>query len=631
MKNYSVILLFLLLTLGELSAQQLFVLYEPGCMLRLQYEQAIARQPRMDYFSYQIPLANGQKLVLETGVEGNVKQNYLPPDYLRCNDPRLNAGLMESINSNTAKVFMLVPDGKDYLIQPVAMGAVLASQNNTLTYVSPLASFQFDTRNVIIGENLAYNNPNAKVFFEGRESMSCTGGYLIRQLMPRNAYPVIDYKMNPVLGVLERRLGSDGETTVGGVTMLRGVNGQSLNDFLAAYCANTAPVAATSTPPTSPATTDYAAVPATYGSVNPAPPVAYTPPAPVTTVPTAALPAPAVGGASGATTHTVVKGETLYALSRRYKVEVAQIKAWNGLADNTITIGQQLRVGESRMGTTAVAGIPNYNVAPPLMETRGPIAGSNPGAAQPVPYGGSVATPTAQVDEGHIVQPGETVASIALRYGYTEAKYREINGLGANEFIRIGQRLKTNDCPEINASTNATAAPAVYGTSVVTPSAYVAPNPIGTPVGPTSPSFPPPQQQPAATSPQYYNTAPSSPQPYSPTSPVAPGVNINNNPSFGQKGVIVPQAYQGSSGQSMNSLESTPTRTIGTPIGQTATYGQPVTNQAPAATRAVHVVQEGESLYSIANRYGITVDQLRGFNGLGNMDVIIPFQRLYIN
>ncbi len=638
MKNSSVFFLFLLLAFGELSAQQLFVLYEPGCMLRLQYEQAIARQPRMDYFSYQIPLANGQKLVLETGVEGNVKQNYLPPDYLRCNDPRLNAGLMESINSNTAKVFMLVPDGNDYLIQPVAMGAVLAIQNNTLTYVSPLASFQFDTRNVIIGENLAYNNPNAKVFFEGRESMSCTGGYLIRQLMPRNAYPVIDYKMNPVLGVLERRLGSDGETTVGGVTMLRGVNGQALNDFITTYCANTAPVAATSASAPSPApTTDYAAVPATYGSGNPTPPVAYTPPAPVTTLPTAppvsaspALATPAVAVSQGTATHTVVKGETLYALSRRYQVEVAQIKAWNGLVSNTINIGQQLKVSEGARGAAPIAATSNYSLAPPLMEARGPVATSNPGAAQPVPYGGSVATPTAQVDEGHIVQAGETVASIALRYGYTEAKYREINGLGANEFIRIGQRLKTNDCPDINNSTTTTAAPTVYGASVVTPSTYVAPNSIGTPVGPTSPSFQP-QQQPAAPSPQYYNTAPATPQTYNLTAPIAPSANINNNPSFGQKGVIVPQAYQGSSGQSMNSLESAPARTIGTPIGQPATYGQPVTNQAPAATRAVHVVQEGESLYSIANRYGLTVDQLRGFNGLGNMDVIIPFQRLYIN
>lgn len=630
MKNCSVILLFVLLALSELSAQQLFVLYEPGCMLRLQYEQVIAQQPRMDYFAYQIPLANGQKLVLETGVEGNVKQNYLPADYLGCNDPRLNAALAESINSNTAKVFILLPDGKDYLIQPVAMGAVLATQNNTITYTSPLASFLFDTRNVIIGENLAFNNPNAKVFFEGREPLNCTGGYLIRQLMPRNAYPVIDYKINPVLGVLERRLGSDGETTVGGITMLRAVNGQSLNDFLTTYCASTVAVAATPAKPVaSPEpTTDYAAVPATYGTVNPAPPVAYTPPS-REPVPSAVAPNTALGGAHDAATHTVGKGETLYALSRRYGVEVAQIKAWNGLSSNTINVGQSLKVsgGAQEAATQALA---NAYTSPPLMENRGPIATSNPGARQPVPYGGSVVNPTEQIDAEHIVQPGETVASIALRYGYTEAKYREINGLGANEFIRIGQRLKTNDC---NCPTNntATATPSAYGASVVSPSTYVAPTSIGTPVGPTSPTYSPTQAAPA--SPQYYNTAPAPPRQYNPSAPATTqGVNINNNPSFGQKGTILPQAYQERNGQTMNSLESTPARTMGTSIGQPNTYyNQPVTNTTPTIKRAVHVVQEGESLYSIANRYGLTVDQLRGFNGLGSMDVIIPFQRLYIN
>lgn len=42
--------------------------------------------------------------------------------------------------------------------------------------------------------------------------------------------------------------------------------------------------------------------------------------------------------------HTVVKGDTLYNISRRYGLSVAELKALNGLTNNTIYIGQQLKV-----------------------------------------------------------------------------------------------------------------------------------------------------------------------------------------------------------------------------------------------------------------------------------------------
>ncbi len=49
-----------------------------------------------------------------------------------------------------------------------------------------------------------------------------------------------------------------------------------------------------------------------------------------------------------ATYHTVQGGETLYRLSRNYGVTIAQLKAWNNLTDDTISIGQRLIVGTPR-------------------------------------------------------------------------------------------------------------------------------------------------------------------------------------------------------------------------------------------------------------------------------------------
>ena len=47
--------------------------------------------------------------------------------------------------------------------------------------------------------------------------------------------------------------------------------------------------------------------------------------------------------------------------------------------------------------------------------------------------------------------------------------------------------------------------------------------------------------------------------------------------------------------------------------------------------RSFYVVREGDTLYSIARNYGMTVERLRDINNLGGSEVIIPYQKLYLN
>ncbi|MDY8136430.1 glucosaminidase domain-containing protein [Aquimarina sp. 2201CG5-10] len=42
--------------------------------------------------------------------------------------------------------------------------------------------------------------------------------------------------------------------------------------------------------------------------------------------------------------HTVAKGDTLYSISRKYKITVEELRAFNNLKDNTIKIGQVLKI-----------------------------------------------------------------------------------------------------------------------------------------------------------------------------------------------------------------------------------------------------------------------------------------------
>mgnify|MGYP002627002744 CR=1 FL=1 len=54
------------------------------------------------------------------------------------------------------------------------------------------------------------------------------------------------------------------------------------------------------------------------------------------------------------TIHEVQKGETLYSISKKYGVSVADVQSANGLSDNGIKVGQKIKV-PTASGSTAVA------------------------------------------------------------------------------------------------------------------------------------------------------------------------------------------------------------------------------------------------------------------------------------
>lgn len=53
-----------------------------------------------------------------------------------------------------------------------------------------------------------------------------------------------------------------------------------------------------------------------------------------------------VSGGGEATSYTIVRGDTLYGISRQFGVTVGQLKNWNNIFGDTISIGQRLTVSE---------------------------------------------------------------------------------------------------------------------------------------------------------------------------------------------------------------------------------------------------------------------------------------------
>jgi LysM repeat protein len=108
--------------------------------------------------------------------------------------------------------------------------------------------------------------------------------------------------------------------------------------------------------------------------------------------------------AGGATSHVVRSGETLSGIAGRYRIKVAQIVAANGITDDRIYVGQRLRL-------------------------------------VPVSGGGSTGGTTGGTTT-YTVRSGDTLSTIARKFGTTVRAIQDANGIRDADVVVIGRTLK---------------------------------------------------------------------------------------------------------------------------------------------------------------------------------------------
>lgn len=116
---------------------------------------------------------------------------------------------------------------------------------------------------------------------------------------------------------------------------------------------------------------------------------------------------------AGATTHTVAAKETMFSISQQYGVSVDDIKQWNNLTSNTLSIGQEIIVRKN----SASARQATVNASTVATQTK-----------------------TAPANGVHVVAPKETMYSISKQYGISVQDVKDWNHIEGNE-ISIGQEL----------------------------------------------------------------------------------------------------------------------------------------------------------------------------------------------
>jgi len=214
--------------------------------------------------------------------------------------------------------------------------------------------------------------------------------------------------------------------------------------------------------------------------------------------------------------YTVKKGDSLWAISKRYNVSLNELYAANDLNKNSVLkIGQQIQIpveGGTATVTTVAADAyqpSDYNMATETYTVKGgdnlskiavkyntsvralkaannktsdlirvgeklmiPVAGTSSGSSTvtaPAPVA-AVEASAISADGTHIVKAGEYPATIARQYGMTASELLAINGITDPRKMQIGQKLKvssTDSAPNIvtKPATVAAEEPAVVASS----------------------------------------------------------------------------------------------------------------------------------------------------------------------
>lgn len=167
-----------------------------------------------------------------------------------------------------------------------------------------------------------------------------------------------------------------------------------------------------------------------------------------------------IPSAETSTLYIVKAGDTLYSIAKKFNTTVDDLIKINNLTSTALSIGQQLRVGinddsgsTDEGGTTipytVQAGDTLYSIAKKfnitlndLVKTNN-IKGTNLSIGQVL----QIPQPTGSTGTGgediiiYLVKPGDSLYSIAKKYGLTVEKLMQLNNLTSTN-LKVGQLLR---------------------------------------------------------------------------------------------------------------------------------------------------------------------------------------------
>jgi len=307
--------------------------------------------------------------------------------------------------------------------------------------------------------------------------------------------------------------------------------------------------------------------------------------------------------------HEVQKGQTLYSISRAYRVTIDAITRENVIPANGIQAGQMLRIPISEAAAGNASGTTATSQPVPMPKPR-PAAVSSPGAASS--SGIRISSEKIVFNNReffiHQVLKGQTLYSIAKAYKVTILDIDRENVIPASG-IQAGQVLRIPVSSSLTVTDEMMTPPAT--TAGGTKAATAAENPART--------VEKPQPMPVQEKPQSQSVQ---------EKPRSASQLPHQEQAEAASGKVTTDT-QASKTEEHAAAKETPEPPKEVQQQEPAPKSEPATVKPQPEKRRVHKVRKGESLSDIADKYGITVQELKKANkgvifAMPDMRLVIP-------
>ena len=143
------------------------------------------------------------------------------------------------------------------------------------------------------------------------------------------------------------------------------------------------------------------------------------------------------------TVYTISKGDSLYSIAQKYNTTVDTLVKYNNLSSTNLKVGEQLLIptSESKLNTyTVKSGDSLYSIAKKYGITVDELKKANGLTSNNLSLNQKLVIPETKGEIGYLVKAGDSLYSIAQKYNITVDELKKANGLTTNT-LTIGQEL----------------------------------------------------------------------------------------------------------------------------------------------------------------------------------------------